>query len=196
MAESLLNVFKQNQYEIKTAAKKSNAWFQQQVALIKKQPGLTPKNLVKGEHLVNRVKPGNLYMFFYEAKNKETLEYWDRFPLVFPYEVTVDGFMGLNMHYLPYALRVQLLERLMQFKNNNRMDETTRIKYSWALIAGASKFKAAQPCIKRYLNSQVRSSFKQVMANDWATAMLLPVETFTGATKNKVWEDSKRMIQS
>lgn len=192
---SLSDVFARNQYDLKTAVRKSQSWFQQQALLIKKQ-NITPKNVLKGQNLVGSIKPGNLYMFMYDAKHKETLPYWDMFPLVFPYEKTKDGFMGLNMHYLPYQLRVQLLDRLMQFANNRVMDETTRLKYSWSLIGGVTKFRAAEPCIKHYLNDHVRSSFKLIPAQDWASAMMLPVETFVGASKNKVWEDSKRTMLS
>lgn len=190
---SLSDIFKLNQYDLKTAARQSSSWFQQQALMIKRQ-NVTPKSVLKGQNLSANIVPGNLYMFIYEAKHKETLPYWDRFPLVFPYEKTKTGFMGLNMHYLPYQLRVQLLDRLMQFTNNKRMDASTKLKYSWALIGGVSKFKAAEPCIKQYLDSQVRSSFKLIPAQDWATAMLLPVESFVGANKNKVWQDSKRAI--
>jgi hypothetical protein len=192
---SLNDVFNRNQYDLKTAVRKSTSWFQQQALLIKKQ-NITPKNVLKGQNMFGGIKPGNLYMFLYDAKYKETLPYWDMFPLVFPYEKTKDGFMGLNMHYLPYQLRIQLLDRLMQFANNSRMDETTRLKYSWALIGGVTRFKAAEPCIKHYLNEHVRSSFKLIPAHDWATAMMLPVETFVGASKHAVWQDSKRLIAS
>jgi len=33
---------------------------------------------------------------------------------------------------------------------------------------------------------------KLIPANDWATAMLLPVEQFVGSSKQKVWQDSLR----
>lgn len=190
---SLSDIFKRNQYDLKNVVKKSNSWYQQQALMIRQQ-NITSKNILKGHNLTGSIKPGNLYMFLYDAKNKETLPYWDMFPLVFPYEKTKNGFMGLNMHYLPYQMRVQLLDRLMQFANNKRMDETTRLKYSWSLIGGVSKFKAAEPCIKQYLNDHVRSAFKLIPAQDWATAMMLPVESFVGANKNKVWQDSKRSM--
>jgi len=191
--ESLIDVFERNQYDLKTAARKSQAWFQQQVLLISKQ-NITPKKLMEGDDISSRIIPGNLYMFFYDAKHKDTLPYWDRFPLVFPYRKTPDGFIGLNLHYLPYQLRVQLLDRLSFFKNNNKMDETTRLKYSWALIDGVSKYRAASPCIKQYLTEHVRSPYKKVNAPDWATAMMLPVESFVGANKQQVWQDSKRAM--
>jgi hypothetical protein len=190
---SLEDIFKQNQYNLKDSMRKSSDWFEQQAKLMAKQ-GITPKKALKGEHMSNNLLPGNLYMFFYDPKYKETLPYYDRFPMVFPYEKTQDGFKGLNMHYLPYQLRVKLLDRLLQFRNNTRMDETTRLKYSWSLIGGVTKFKAAEPCIKHYLFNHVQSSFKMILPQDWATAMMLPVEVFVGASKQRVWQDSKRLI--
>ena len=192
--QNLLDVFEKNKYNLHNAARKSQAWFQQQVLLMTKQ-GITPKQMMKaGADLKPNVIPGSLYMFFYDAKHKDTLPYWDRFPLVLPYKKTPGGFIGLNLHYLPYQLRVQLLDRLTYFATNKKMDETTRIKYSWALIDGVSKYKAAEPCIKQYLLDHVRSPYRKINAPDWATAMLLPVESFTGANKYKVWNDSKKII--
>jgi hypothetical protein len=158
---------------------------------------ITPPRVLAGnpDQLATRVLPGHLYMFLYDPKTKADLPYYDRFPLVFPFRKTPDGFIGLNMHYLPYQLRIQLLDNLLVFANNQRFDETTRIKYSWALIDGVSKYKAAQPCIKQYLSGHVRSQFRQVTSSDWATAMLLPVERFVGASKQEIWADSRKIIR-
>lgn len=194
--DSLLNVFKRNQYNLHNASRKSKAWFEQQLLLIKQQQ-VTPNKVMRSDSqkLTTTLVPGNLYMFFYDAKTKDKLPYWDKFPLTFPFKKLEDGFLGLNMHYLPYQLRVQLLDKLMQFATNTKMDATTRLNYSWALIDGVSKYKAAQPCIKRYLDSHVQSAYRKVDGNDWATAMMLPVESFVGANKQAVWTDSKRIIR-
>ena len=194
--QTLLDVFERNQYDLKTSVKKSRAWFDQQVLLMTRQQ-LTPPKVLAGnpDQLASRVLPGHLYMFLYDPKTKADLPYYDRFPLVFPFRKTPDGFIGLNMHYLPYQLRIQLLDNLLVFTNNQKYDETTRIKYSWALIDGVSKYKAAQPCIKQYLSGHVRSQFRQVTSSDWATAMLLPVERFVGASKQEIWADSRKIIR-
>jgi hypothetical protein len=190
------DVFERNQFDLLTAVKRSRSWFDTQVRELTKQQ-LTPKKVLNGDvnALTKTLVPGNLYMYAYDPKTKDDLPYYDRFPLVFPFRKTADGFYGLNMHYLPYVLRMQLLDNLLAFKSNARLDETTRLKYSWAMIDGVSKFKAAQPCVKQYLNTQVRSQFRKVDANDWATAMLLPVEQFVGASKQQVWEESRRKIR-
>jgi len=190
---NLKDIFTKNQYDLGAAAKQSKTWFQRQARLLGQQRA-TPNAMLKSDPSAMRasIRPGNLYMFLYDAKTKDTLPFWDRFPLVFPFKKTANGFIGLNMHYLPYQGRIQLLDRLMDFANNKRMDETTRLNYSWRLINGVSKFRLAQPCVKQYLADHVRSSLRQVNSSDWATAMLLPVEQFTGAAKQSVWANSLR----
>ena len=190
------DVFDQNKFDLLTAVKRSRGWFEKQVASMAQQ-GITPNKVLKGEpsHMRSAIMPGNLYMYVYDPKTKDDLPYYDRFPLVFPFRKTQDGFIGLNMHYLPYDLRINLLDQLLIFKNNSRWDETTKIKYSWALIDGVSRYKAAKPCVKQYLSGHVRSQFRQIYAEDWATAMLLPVERFVGASKQQVWTDSRKIIR-
>jgi len=190
------DVFERNQYDLLTSVKRSTSWFNKQVSSLAQQ-NITPNQVIKGDPSQNTttIQPGSLYMYAYDPKTKEDLPYYDRFPLVFPFRKTADGFYGLNMHYLPYDLRIYLLDALLTFKNNSRWDETTKLKYSWALIDGVSKYKAAHPCVKQYLNSHVRSQFRRVSSADWATAMLLPVERFVGASKQQVWSDSRKKIR-
>lgn len=193
MAE-LQTFFEKYRYDF-NITKKSKSWFEQQ-ALLLANKRISPNKLLvqQQDNLVSTLKPGSLYMFFYDPKHKKTLPYYDKFPMVFPFAKTEDGFMGLNMHYLPYALRVRLMDKLLAFKNNTKMDETTRLKFSWAMIEGVSKYAAAKPCVKRYINSHVRTEFLKIDAQDWPTAMMMPVERFQGATTTEVWRDSiKRM---
>jgi hypothetical protein len=191
MAQSVKDIFLQNQYDLKTAAVRSKAWFQQQATMLKRHNITAQKVLNSDSQKVNRqIMPGSLYMFLYDPKTKDELPYYDMFPLVFPYKKLSGGFMGLNMHYLPYQARVVLLQRLMDFATDKNMTENTRIRYSWNLISGVSRFKWAEPCVKHYLNSHLKSGFRKIDAPDWTTAMLLPVEQFVGASKNKVWQDS------
>jgi hypothetical protein len=188
---SFQDIFRQNQYDLKTAASKSRSWFQQQARLLNAK-SITPGKALKSNStkMVRSVIPGSLYMFLYDPKTKDELPYYDVFPLVFPFKKVPGGFLGLNMHYLPYQARIVLLDRLMEFASNDTLNETTKIKYSWSTINGVAKFKMAERCVKHYLTSHVMSSFKMVSPPDWATAMLLPVESFVGASKGTVWRDS------
>jgi len=190
--QQLRDVFAKNQYELKDAAKRSRTWFQQQARLLQTQ-AITPNKVLKGDASANvtSIQPGSLYMFLYDPKTKDDLPYYDVFPLVFPYKkIGNKGFIGLNMHYLPYYHRVQLLQRLMEYASNTKMNDTTKLKYSWNLINGVSRFKWAEPCIHQYLNSHIKSNMRKISPQDWTTAMLLPVEQFVGANKATVWKDS------
>lgn len=192
----MLDVFKRNQYNLHTAARKSRSWFEQQVNIINGQ-NVTAWKAFTSESVTQRTSiiPGEMYMFFYSAKHKETLPYWDKFPLVLPFATAKGGFLGLNLHYLQYDLRIQLLDRLMSFRTNDTMDTRTKLKFSWATIDGMSKYAAAGPCVKHYLNGYVKSTFKKIDSDDWATALMLPVESFVGATKQEVWKDSRRAMR-
>lgn len=191
---TIKDIFEKFQYD-RSAAKRSRGWFTQQVTLLR-QERVTPRQLLtkKPESMVTRIIPGHLYMFAYDPKWKDELPYYDMFPLVFPFAKTPKGFLGINMHYLPYPLRVMLLDRLMTYMNNKNMDETTRLRLTYATLVATSRLKLAQPCVKEYLSNHVQSRFRKIDANDWVTAMLLPVEQFRKANANKVWRDSRRNI--
>jgi hypothetical protein len=187
---SLEALFEKNRYDF-TIVNKSKTWFEQQANLLRGR-GITPQKILsqaKSDITMTPI-PGNLYMFFYDPKHKETLPYYDRFPMVFPWKKYKGGFIGLNLHYLPYGPRVKLMDRLLQFKNNDKMDETTRLRFSYNLIDGVSKFNLAKPCIKQYLTEHMQSPFIHVNSFDWPTAMMLPVERFVGSNKETVWQES------
>ena len=119
---------------------------------------------------------GKMYFFWYDPKHKDTLPMYDRFPLVFPIERYPDGFLGLNLHYLSFNERSALLNSLMKFRNNNKMNATTKLRVTYDLLNSTSRIAGAmRPCIKRYLFTQVRSSFVEVTADEWDKAMQLPV---------------------
>jgi len=144
----------------------------------------------------NNLAYGNMYFFAYEAKHKKTLPYYDRFPLIFPIGPAPKGFMGINMHYLPPILRAKLMDALYDLTTNDKYDETTKLKLSYKVLNGASKYKEFKPTIKHYLNSQTRSKFFYVNPVEWDIALFLPTANFVGASKNKVYSDSRRIIRN
>lgn len=141
--------------------------------------------------LVNRIKPGNMYMFQYDPKFKDTLPYYDRFPLIFPFRVEGDRFWGINLHYLPHRIRAQLMDSLYDLVNNQRYDETTRIQGTFELLNRAARSRWIKPCVKQYLFSQMNSRFMYVYPSEWDIALFLPLERFSKATKSQVWAESK-----
>jgi hypothetical protein len=59
-------------------------------------------------------------------------------------------------------------------------------------LVNASTIYEGIPCIKKYLYKQVKSRFLEITADEWDIAALLPTEYFSGASKNKVFSDSRK----
>lgn len=138
---------------------------------------------------------GGMYMYEYLAKTRDTLPYYDRLPLIFPFKMVKGGFYGLNMHYLPLPLRAKLMDALYDTANNNSYDETTKLRINYQILNKASRFPAFKPCVKRYLTAQVQSRFMYVYPSEWDIALFLPTERFVGASKSTVWAQSKQKIK-
>jgi len=174
-------------------SKRSLAWFRRQVQDL---TNVNRSRLLKDSALDIRTKPmpGKMYMFRYDAKTKETLPFWDRFPLIFMVEPAKGGFYGLNLHYLPPTIRAVFFDKLMQISNNKRYDHTTKLKLSYDILKGASRFNAFAPCFKRYLSKQLKSQPTFVPADLWEVVLFLPTEHFIGASKQTVWKNSRSKI--
>ena len=134
---------------------------------------------------------GKLNMFFYDPKHKKKLPYYDTFPLVLPIEKYPDGFLGINMHYLPIPLRIKLLDGLVDFSNNTKFDESTRLIVDYSKLKNINLIK---PTLHRYLAGYTKSQFRRIDANEFTIATLLPVQRFKKATDNAVWKESRSMI--
>jgi hypothetical protein len=139
---------------------------------------------------------GSMYMFFYDPKTAEKLPYYDVFPMIFPFKKTVDGFYGINLHYLPYELRAKLMDGLYEYANNSKYDETTKLKMNYSLLQRAAKLRFFKPCVKRYLNGHVKSKFMYVKPEEWDIALFLPLERFVKSSKQNVWADSRRKLRT
>ena len=153
----------------------------------------TPKalDLIRDGKQATRPFFGRLNMFFYDPKLKKTLPYYDRFPLVLQLENYNDGFLGINFHYLPIPLRIKLLDRVVDFSNNTKFDESTRLNVSYNNL---KSIKLIRPTIKRYLAGKVKSRFRRVDADEFTVATLLPVARFSKASASEVYRDSRKMI--
>lgn len=173
-------------------AEKSLSWYKQQVRSLSQ---ITPTKLLSNApDLTNTILPGSMYMFFYDAKHKEKLPYFDMFPLVLPFRKVSGGFLGLNLHYIPYAMRFKLLGYMHEYATDAKIDEDTRVRINWRILDSSSRLSICKPCVKHYLYEQLQSRFLKIKYPDWITASLLPVERFVGANKTTVWEDSRNKI--
>lgn len=155
----------------------------------------TPSNLFADRTALKaRSMTGRMYFFFYSAKMQDTLPYWDRFPLVIPIERYSDGFLGLNLHYIPPKDRLVLLKNLSQHASGSLNDERTRFRLTYPILKATHTAYQATPCIKRYLFPHIKSRFLEIPATEWHIAAALSFQRFKGNSyqnDQKVWAESK-----
>ena len=173
--------------------KESQNWFRRKV-----QGLAIPNNLsLMGQEplkLRSRTGVGSMYMYFYDPKHKETLPYYDRFPLTIVVGPAKGGFMGLNLHYLPNVLRAKFLDGLMGITSNKKFDESTKFAVTVRELKNTSKLKYFKPCLKHYLMDHVRSRLALVPAPDWEIGTFLTTVRFEKKSKSIIDADSRRMI--
>jgi hypothetical protein len=160
------------------------------------------------------VQIGRPCMFYYDAKYKSKLPYWDRFPVVIPIERGAGYFIGMNVHYLKIESRAILLDMLYStmlvgHKNRDRLYEKVRlgqlpasvihertmdtyldISYSKILskIKGVKYFK---PTIHKYLTSHIKSRVIEITPRGWTMCMFLPTAKFEKMSEREVQNKSE-----
>ena len=172
--------------------KESREWFRKKASTLK----VNRRELMKEEPLktsADRGVVGSMQMFFYDPKTKETLPYYDTFPLVVVVGPAEGGFYGLNLHYLPPLLRAKMLDALMEVSSSKKSDDA-KFVITYKRLKSIAKMRYYQPCFKHYLNKHVKSKFAEVPAPEWEIATFLPTAQFQKASKQKVYGDSRKMI--
>lgn len=164
---------------IRNNSEDAKKWFRDQALNMNPNPSdflRNPKPFTVFRTL-NENSIGKMYMFLYDPKWKNILPFWDTFPLIFPLEMYSDGFLAINLHYLPPGARAQLMDALYNTANNDKYDNSMRLTISYGILKEASTyFKNFEQCVKRYLFSHVKSSFHYVNPLDWDKALLLPLQ--------------------
>jgi hypothetical protein len=152
--------------------KDSVSWFKEKLSELSKQKLIFNKKSFP--------EIGKMYLFVYDAKHKATLPFFDVYPLVFPIEYYSDGFLGLNLHYLPPFARTGLLDSLSSIATDNKYTDNTKLNISYGVLKSASNsFGDYNSCVKRYLFGQVRSGFNYVSPADWPKAAVLPLHKWS-----------------
>ena len=193
---SLFDTLQANAFRagIQGRTKASQEWFKKNVTNLQ----VSRESLLKDSALdrTSQNIRGNMYMYFYDPKHKETLPYYDRFPLTIMIDGAPGGFYGLNLHYLNYNTRARFLDELMALGPEKSTESSRLTKIRYNLLTGVRKFKEFKPCFKHYLGKHVKSQFSRVPMTDWEIAIFLPTEQFVRKAKSSVWKDSISIARS
>jgi hypothetical protein len=143
----------------------------------------------KKQGFISRPLTGQLTCFGYEAKYKDTLPYWDMYPLVFVVGFYKDGFLGMNLHYIPPVARRRVIQEVLKAP---MMNMKTGDKLLLPVLAISKGFPSSwRKCFKRYLKKHILTSFINIPEEEWLVATLLPMASFQNASQNAVWSDMK-----
>ena len=178
---------------IKPSTDESQDWFRDKLRNIR---NINRQTLLRDSAVtrVTRPRMGDMYMFFYDPKHKETLPYYDTFPLIIMVEKAPGGFYGLNLHYLPPVLRAKLFDALTL--TNNRYDETTRFKARYRILQSVRKLRYFKPCFKHYLTNHVESRIVKVEPPEWEIAMFMQTQRFKKSKAGAIYKDSRQTVRS
>jgi hypothetical protein len=189
MAGRLFDKLEQEAFRAGIAArtKASMEWFRSTVSNRK----VSRASLIGDGPTRSRQVYGSMYNFQYDPKTKQTLPYYDRFPLCIPVQKAKGGFYGLNLHYLHPLIRAQFLDELYDITNNDKYDRSTKMRVTYSLLKSSSKMRFFKPCLKHYLSSQIQSQFLLIEPADWEIAIFLPTESFRKVGKETVWNESR-----
>jgi hypothetical protein len=158
-------------------AKKSVAWFKRKVG-----------ESARGFKKKSKLALGKMYTFGYDAKYKEVLPYWDKFPLIIVLDVYRDGFMGLNFHYVSPVDRMVFFKKMMKFSTQHGEVETmtaaAKFNVSWDAVRNV---RHADKMIHKYLYGHVKTSLLEAPPNEWENVIFLPYQKFVGASAKSVW---------
>jgi len=172
----------------------SRDWYRDKAQSIKSVNMKRERNSDRAFNKMVETDIGRMYMFQYDPKGKDTLPYYDVFPLIFVLEKYNDGFLGMNLHYLPPIFRARLMDKLYQIERNDALRESKKLRLSYGLLNSVSRYKYFRPTVKRYLNSQVRSRYLWIPYEEWDIALMLPTQRFRKGQASVVWRDSKQFI--
>lgn len=203
---TLLQKFQDQLRNTSLSVQKAVEWFRNNAKLLstvnanllmqRDRQRLVASGSLRGNRLV-----GRMIMFFYNPKLRGTLPYYDMFPMVIVVKPYPDGFLGLNLHYLPIMYRAQLLSGLYEIYKNQQYDENKKLNLSYQMLNSTSRLRYFKPCLKRYLfvgndarGGGVTSRFYVVDPQEWEKMLALPVERFMKKTAAQVQTDSLRQL--
>lgn len=161
------------------------------------------KNMIQKSIRAKRTaKPtvGMLYTFNYFAKGRDTLPYWDKYPLSICISVGPTLWRSINLHYLPPKMRAEFLEELLvEYANSptrrsGKVSGRTRLNINWNRLKTFNP-KIASHAITSYLYTHIKTPILEVPPEEWFQAVFLPTQQFMHKGKRfsarKVWQGAR-----
>lgn len=123
---------------------------------------------------------GKMYMFAYDPVGKEHLPYWDRFPLIIVLKNKGKYIEGINLHYVPVKLRINIFRKILNNCNTKTLKPTSKIITPLAIVQSIPN---SEYMIKRYVPEGVVSNIIEIPGEEWGHAIALPIAEWKTGNK-------------
>lgn len=185
---------------------RSNKWFMRRVSRDMRISKSTVFNQLKNDFR-KRTKTdkgliGRMFLFRYDAKTKDTLPVWDSMPLVFFFgaftgdsawgENGVLYLQGINLHYLPPALRLVVFTQLLKFNTDTGLREKSKLKLSWQILKNFSAHKLVEHAVKTYRADHITSELIEINPRYWEVVLFLQIQQWEKGNNSVAWSGVKR----
>lgn len=136
---------------------RSKSWYRSQLLSFLDDVSALNESPDDGAEREYNIEVGEMYFFSYSAKFAQKYPWYDIYPLTYITDITKEGFIGYNLHYLSPSIRPG---------------------YAQSLINRGSGVTMPNKAIHRYLFSQIGSFFSRVPPTEYVGVSVLPVEKF------------------
>jgi len=170
-------------------------WYRKKVSNLFGEKQLELNQVFEKQNYPNKPLWGNIVTFKYTPKHKDTLPYYDMYPLVLIIDISPQNFLGLNFHYLRPIDRAIFMDRLYKYQKLSVKDQTLKINMYYEWLQSSARLSYYKPCVKRYRTANIGNMFYTLMPQEWDIALFLPTEKFVGANKRTVWKHSISTIK-
>ena len=185
-----------SQLEYSKYSMESYRWFVSKVNNLRNPMALANQIEKESNRDTNKFVLGGLYYFYYNAVTADKLDYWDAFPLVIPLQRYNNGFLGLNLHYLPPKVRAGFMDKLMDKSITDDDNNPVRVRVTYDILNASKRYKEFKPCLKQYVYRGIASKILKIQPNEWETAVFLPTQQFQKAKTKDVWQESMIEIKN
>lgn len=169
----------------------SNEWFRKNVT--KNFSDVRTARLFRDRKLWRKnFEVGSLFTYEYDAINKDTLPVWDRYPMMFVFNIWRSKagnqiVSGLNLHFLPPKLRLAAFRALITTRSRQRYDRSTKLKISWEVLQTLANHDLFQHCVRNYRVDHLVTVAVKIPPESWELALWLPTQRFVGDV-SKAWQ--------
>jgi hypothetical protein len=187
---------------LKTAEKEASSWY----STAKKNPA--DPTVVFCENQMMQV--GKLNQFNYNPKGKDTLDYYDKKPLVLSLGIVRKKKMryelGINLNFIPAPYKWMILDKIQQVysgfflrqkdgRASNNALKQPQIMYRYRAIKAMLTQYGFEFAIRMYIPSR-KSKVYCINYNSWVNAAFLSIEKFEGITYNQMISEFRKAKNS